>query len=290
MIYDTHAHCYWESLEPRIDEVVQSMFESGVTKATQIGCDIKSSEKAIALARRFPWVFYATVGFHPETAQDMSFTALEDNSSTSSEAIIWELESLIVENKQYIVAVGECGFDFHYIDGTDGWKIPADLNHLTEKAQEQIENQKYWWIEQWKLAQKYNLPLVIHTRDARDATLEFMRSNGINRCVMHCYSEDWEFARALLEFSDEIYFSFSGILTYKKSEKIQEAAKNIPLNRILVETDAPFLAPQPVRWKVNEPAYTRYTLEKLAELRWLQVLDIEDIIYANSLRFYGLQS
>jgi len=94
-----------------------------------------------------------------------------------------------------------------------------------------------------------------------------MKSNGINRCVMHCYSEDWEFARELIEFSDEIYFSFSGILTYKKSEKIQEAAKNIPINRILVETDAPFLAPQTVRGQVNEPAHTRYTLEKLAELR-----------------------
>lgn len=166
-----------------------------------------------------------------------------------------------------MVAIGECGFDFHYLDGSENGTKPVDMHSLSDKAQEQIENQKYWWIEQWKLAQKYNHPLVIHTRDAHDATLEFMRSNGIDRCVMHCFSEDWEFARELLEFSDEIYFSFSGILTYKKSEKIQEAAKNIPINRILVETDAPFLAPQIVRGQVNEPAYTRYTFEKLAELR-----------------------
>lgn len=165
------------------------------------------------------------------------------------------------------MAVGECGFDFHYIDGTDGGKIPANLSNLSQKALEQIENQKYWWLEQWKLAQKYHLPLIIHTRDAREATLDFMQENNINRCVMHCFSEDLDFARMLLDFSPEIYFSFSGILTYKKSEKIQEAAKNIPLNRILVETDAPFLAPQSVRGQVNEPTYTRYTLEKLAELR-----------------------
>lgn len=106
---------------------------------------------------------------------------------------------------------------------------------------------------------------------------------------MHCFSEDWDFARELLEFSDEIYFSFSGILTYKKSEKIQEAAKNIPLDHILVETDSPFLAPQAVRGTVNEPANTRYTLEKLAELRGVSVGDIEDVIYENSLRFYQLQ-
>ena len=84
---------------------------------------------------------------------------------------------------------------------------------------------------------------------------------------MHCFSEDWDFASRLIDFSDEIYFSFSGILTYKKSEKIQEAAKKIPLNKILVETDAPFLAPQVVRGQVNEPAFTRYNLEKIAELR-----------------------
>jgi TatD DNase family protein len=195
-----------------------------------------------------------------------------------------------------VVAVGECGFDFHYLDGISP-EISEQLKQnphrfaelLSKGALEQIENQKYWWLEQWKLAQRYNLPLIIHTRDAREATLDFMQENNINRCVMHCFSEDSEFACELLEFSDEIYFSFSGILTYKKSEKIQEAAKNIPLSRILVETDAPFLAPQTVRGQVNEPANTRYTLEKLAELRGVQVGDIEDRVYENSLRFYGLE-
>jgi TatD DNase family protein len=104
-----------------------------------------------------------------------------------------------------------------------------------------------WWLAQWNLAQKYDLPLIIHTRDARDVTLKFMKENNINRCVMHCFSEDWDFARELLESSDEIYFSFSGIVTYKNAQKIQEAAKKIPLNRILVETDSPFLPPQIVR-------------------------------------------
>ena len=111
----------------------------------------------------------------------------------------------------------------------------------------QKKNQEYWWLEQWKLAKKYDLPLVIHTRDARDATLDFMKMNHITRCIMHCFSEDWDFARELLEFSEEIYFSFSGIVTYKSALSIQEAAKKIPLDRILVETDAPFLAPVPLR-------------------------------------------
>ena len=163
------------------------------------------------------------------------------------------------------------------------------MANLSPKAREQIENQKYWWLAQWELARKYDLPLVIHTRDARNATLEYMIQNHIDRCVMHCFSEDLDFAQKLLDFSDEIYFSFSGILTYKKSEAIQEVARSISLDRILVETDAPFLSPQAVRGTVNEPANTRYTLEKLIELRTESPEEIEKQVYENSLRFYNLK-
>lgn len=283
MIFDTHSHCYWDTLEPRIEGIIDNMQQNWVTQVTQIGCDISTSQKAIALARRFPWVFYATVWLHPETAQDESIVQ-----NTEWILLSW-LDKLIFDNRDIVVAVGECWFDFHYLDGTNNWSISIDLQNLSIKAQDQIQNQKYWWLAQWHLAQKYHLPLVIHTRDARGETLDFMINNKINRCVMHCFSEDWDFARVLLDFSDEIYFSFSGILTYKKSEKIQEAAKQIPLDRILIETDAPFLAPQVVRGQVNEPANTRYVLEKLAELRWVQVEEIEEIIYQNSIRFYNIQ-
>lgn len=244
MIFDTHSHCYWDTLEPRIDEIVTNMQKNGVVKAVQIGCDIESSEKAIALAKRFPGVFYPTIGYHPEHSQHFARDTVEAELQT--------LESMIGEHRASIVAIGECGLDYHY---------------LTENREEEIDIQKYAWKIQGEWGKKYNLPLIIHTRDARDDTLKFMKEYHINRCVMHCFSEDWDFAQELLEFSDEIYFSFSGIVTYKKSEHIQEAAKNIPLSRILVETDSPFLSPQVVRGSVNEPANTRYNLEKIAELR-----------------------
>jgi TatD DNase family protein len=279
MIFDTHSHCYWDTLEPRIDEVIENMRRNNVTKAVQIGCDIESSKKAIALARLFPWVFYATIGYHPETAQDRVF----------DQNILQEFEELLIENRDLIVAIGETGFDFHYLDGTDDGKDSFDSENPTQKAREQIENQKVWWQAQWKLARKYDLPLIIHTRDARDDTLAFMRSESITRAVMHCFSEDIDFARELIDFSPEIYFSFSGIVTYKNALKIQEAARHIPLDRILVETDAPFLSPQIVRWTVNEPANTRYTLEKIAELRGASPREIEDVIYENSLRFYNIE-
>ncbi len=291
MIIDTHAHCYWETLEPRIDEIIANMQKNGVTLAVQIGCDIESSEKAIALARRFPWIFLATVGLHPETAQDnyeLWIMNYEWKAMSNSKKKLKQMNELISGNRDSIVGIGETGFDFHYLDGSDGGKIRVDLDHLSDKAREQIENQKYWWREQWKLAQKYNLPLVIHTRDAREATLEFMKAEWVNRAVMHCFSEDWEFARELLNFSSEIYFSFSWILTYKSAIKIQEAAQKIPLDRILLETDSPFLAPVPLRWTVNEPANTHYTLEKLIELRTESREEMTQKVYENSKRFYSI--
>lgn len=282
MIIDTHSHCYWDTLEPRIDDIITTMRQYQVEKAIQIGCDTITSKEAIDLARRFPGVFFATVWLHPETAQHESHIEWERWSW------IEEFDVLITQNRDIVVAIGECGLDFHYLDGSDNGKQKVDLNNLSKRAQAQIENQKFWWLEQWKLAQKHNLPLVIHTRDARDATIDFIKKHNINRCVMHCYSEDLDMARELMAFSDTIYFSFSGILTYKNAQKIQETAVSIPLDRILIETDAPFLAPQPVRGQVCEPAYTSYVLDKLVELRseWREV--IEATVYNNSRKCFGI--
>jgi TatD DNase family protein len=262
MIIDTHAHCYWDNIESRIEEVVSNMKVNNVDLAIQIGCDIQTSQKAIDLAKKFPGIFYATVWHHPETAQNESVFNILD------------FEKLIIDNRKYIVAIWETWFDYHYL-------VPG---------QESLQkfHQENWWLLQWELAKKYNLPLVIHTRDARDATVEFMITHDINRAVIHCYSEDPEFAERLLSFSSEIYFAFGGILTYKKSDSVQETARMLPLNRILLETDSPFLSPQVVRGTVNEPANTRFVLDKLCELRSESREEIERTVYENSLRFYWI--
>ena len=280
MIVDTHAHCYWDTMLPRIEDIVLNMQKADIKYAVQIGCDTKTSKSAIDLARRFSWTFYATVWLHPETAQNKNISEVGFQ--------IWEFERLMTENKESIVAIGETGFDFHYLDGSDDGKNPVDFTNLSLKAKEQIENQKIWWLAQWELAKKYNLPLVIHTRDARDATLDFMIQKNITRAVIHCYSENPDFAQKLLDFSSEIYFAFGGILTYKNAQSVQDTAKMLPLDRILLETDAPFLSPQKVRWTINEPANTRLVLEKLCELRGESSEDIENIVYENSLRFYNI--
>jgi TatD DNase family protein len=132
------------------------------------------------------------------------------------------------------------------------------------------------------------LPMIIHTRDARDATFDFIRDNDVWVAVMHCYSEDIEFAEQLMELSDDIMFSFSWILTYKNASKVQEAAQKIPLERIMIETDSPFLAPQPVRWTINNPTNVVYVLDKLIELRteWREL--IQRAVYENGRNFYKI--
>ena len=314
MIIDTHSHCYWDSLVDDIEGILAAMQEKNVVLAVQIGCDIVTSQKAISLAKKYPENFRATVGFHPCDAMNDGnwrdfFTFSEKISDEdfenfllkiyaenadfwdkifSNNPVLSEFEKMISENRDLVVAIGECGLDFHYLDGADDGKTPMYFSQISEKAIWQIQNQKFYWLAQWKLAQKYHFPLVIHTRDARDATLDFMKKFDINRLVMHCFSENPAMARELLDFSDEIYFSFSGIVTYKKSLEIQETAKIVPLDRILVETDAPFLAPQPVRGTTNHPANTRYNLEKIFELSSENNAQIEAQIFENSKKFYAL--
>jgi TatD DNase family protein len=244
---------------------MKSMKNHTITHAIQIGCDIPTSEKAIFLAKTYPDIFRATVGLHPADAQKYSLSEIQ--------LIIEQIEQMILVNPDLVVGIGEMGLDFHY---------------LSDNPDADKQKQYLAWELQSKLAQKNHLPMVIHTRDAREDTFNFIKEHKLENIIMHCYSEDRPFADRLMGLSDRIYFSFSGILTYPKATAIQEAAAYIPLDRILIETDAPFLSPQPVRGTVNEPANVRYVLEKLCELRSESSELIEQTVYENSRRIFGL--
>lgn len=188
--------------------------------------------------------------------------------------MVEELETMLIAYFDWVVAIGEIGFDYYHLD--------------PERAEEQKETQRDLFFAMTKLAIKYELPVIIHTREARVDTLRYIKESGIKKVIIHCFSEDYEFARELMEYSDEIYFSFSGIVTYKKSLAVQEAAKRLPLSKILIETDAPFLSPQIVRGTVNESANVRHVLAMIQDLRSESADEIERAIYENSLRVYGI--
>ena len=283
MIFDTHTHSYFEVLATRKEAVQENMLAAGVTHCVQIGCNIPSSRDAIQLARKFP-NSYASVGFHPTDAQNPALikdrSGIGENNSynESYDRISYEkwLREIIEQNRDIVVALWETGLDFYHMS-----------EDPSERAKELAE--QYYWFERFAaLWKEYSLPLIIHSRNARQETLDCIKKFNITSAVIHCFSEDSGFARELMEFSNDIYFSFSGILTYKKSLEVQETAKILPLDKILVETDSPFLAPQSVRGEVNEPAYTRYTLETLCSLRSESKEEVEKRVFENSLRFYGV--
>jgi TatD DNase family protein len=268
MIFDTHSHCFWNGLELRQDELRRNMQMHNVTRSVQIGTSVETSQEALKLARDWGADTWCTAGIHPSDCQDMSDDSISE--------LMNQLEDLIRANRDKVVAVGETGLDYY---------------HLTRgREKTQTITQKLFFAAQAGLAQKLELPLVIHTRNAAVDTIALMKEFGIKRAVMHCYSEGSSFAQELMDWSSEIYFSFSGVLTYKNAAAVQEAALTLPLNRILVETDAPFLVPQCVRgsFRVNEPAFTKHVMDFLKELRTEPGDIVEQTVWENSNSFFGI--
>lgn len=189
---------------------------------------------------------------------------------------IEKIRGLLKKERGSVVAIGETGWDFYRL---------SEDPLVREK---EIESERRAFSAQADLAEEFGLPLVIHTRNSGQATLDSLRELDIRNAVIHCFSEDLDFARKAMEISSGILFGFSGILTYKSAKNLHEAAKELPLDRILVETDAPFLAPEPVRGTTNESANVRHVLDRLKTYRHESSETVEKTVFANSLRFYGL--
>ncbi|MCG9110272.1 TatD family hydrolase, partial [Laribacter hongkongensis] len=234
MLIDSHCHLNFPDLAGRIDEVKASMREKGVERAVVISVNVPDypAVKALALAHE---EFWATVGVHPD---------VEDGPDMDEDFLVAEAAH------PKIIGIGETGLDYHWCKGDLEWQRERFRRHV-------------------RAARRAGVPLVIHTREAADDTLAVMREAGADAAggVMHCFTENWDVARAALDLG--FYLSFSGILTFKNARQVQEVAAKAPLDRILVETDSPYLAPVPYRGKQNEPAYTRFVAEYLTTLRGL---------------------
>lgn len=246
MLVDAHCHltgAYAEGAEAEAQ--LARARAAGVVGFIAVGTDLEDSRAVLALARSTPGV-QASLGVHPHEAR------------TWNEAGGVELEALAADPA--VRFVGETGLDFHY-----------DLS--PREAQEAA------FRAQIRLARRVGKPLMIHTRSAPAETLRVLREEGASAGIIHCFSEDRAFAEGALDLG--FHLSFSGILTFKKAEAIREVAAWAPLDRILVETDAPFLAPVPHRGRANEPGYVRYTAQALADLRGLPVARLADLTTRN---------
>ncbi len=246
MLIDAHCHLTGTYAEGVAAEALLARARAeGVEGFIAVGTDLADSREVLALAQGTPGV-QASLGVHPHEAK--TWTA-------GTEA---ELEALLGDPAARFV--GETGLDFHY-----------DLSPRAE--------QEAVFRAQIRLARRLDKPLMIHTRSAPAETLQVLREEGAHRGIIHCFSEDRAFAEGALDLG--FHLSFSGILTFKKAEAIREVAAWAPLDRILVETDAPFLAPVPYRGKPNEPGFVRFTAQALAELRGLDPRRLAEITTSN---------
>ncbi|MGE0108540.1 MAG: TatD family hydrolase [Bdellovibrionales bacterium] len=257
MLTDTHCHLGYKAMSKDVDGILARAREAGVGRFVTIGCQKNEFDIARNLAETKKDVFFA-LGIHPHEAE-----------KEGEEISVEELVELSQHPK--MVALGEAGLDYFY-------------DNAPREAQERV------FRTHIRAAIETGLPLVIHTRDAEEDTIRILSeerkgNEGKLRGVFHCYSSN----RELAEFGCEIdfYFSFSGMLTFKKSENVREVAKMVPLNRMFVETDAPYLAPEPFRGKVCEPAYVAHTARFLADLKGIDIKELEAVLEVNYQEFFG---
>ena len=250
MIIDTHAHLMLDQFEGELDAVIERAKAAGVEKIINVGCDLKSCKQAVEMLS-VDDCLYATLGLHPYDAADATDAVMAD----------WEKQ---IKDNERIVAIGECGLDYFKAE------VPKDVQ---EKA----------FRLQLELAQSLNIPIIIHNREADDDCLKIMDDYKVG-AVFHCYGSTAEFARKL--WYRGIYTSFTGIITYPKSEELQAVVDEVPMDLFMVETDCPYLAPQKYRGERNEPAYVTEVVAKIGELKNLPEKDVARISTENASEFF----
>jgi len=251
---DSHCHINFRQLGGKIDYVIQEAERMSVKYMLCVAVNLEDYPQILTLSDIYPNVF-ASVGVHPNETEG------EDPS----------VERLIELGKdQRVVAVGETGLDYFRSEGQLDWQRARFVRHI-------------------EAAKAIDKPIIIHSRNAPDDTISIMQENSAREAsgVMHCFTGDYPMAKQALE--QNFYISFSGIVTFKNATDLAEVAKKVPLDRILIETDAPYLAPVPKRGKENQPAYVRYIAEFLAELRGLEIEKFAEITTTNFLNLFRIK-
>ena len=254
MLFDTHAHLNDSRFDDDREELLRTLPEQGIGLVMNAGCSLEDSKEALKMAAPYDYI-YCAVGSHPDAADEVC------------DAVLEEYRMLCKQNSK-IKAIGEIGLDYHYED------IPRDL-------------QKKAFIAQMELARELDLPVIVHERDAHEDGMDIVRQFPTVKGVFHCYSGSAEMARQLTDMG--WYIGFTGVLTFKNARKAVETAQTIPLERIVIETDCPYMAPEPFRGKRNNPALVYRVAEKLAEIRGISVEEAKKITFENGKRVYRIE-
>ena len=253
MLFDTHAHMDDHAFDADREVLLTALPEQGIGLLMNPGCSLESSRNVCRLAREYDYI-YAAVGSHPDVADEVS------------EAVLQEYRVLVAENPK-VKAIGEIGLDYHYED------IPREIQLKAFRAQ-------------MELARELNLPAIVHERDAHEDGMKVVEEFPEVTGVFHCYSGSAEMAKWLVNRG--WYIGFTGVLTFKNARKALEVAAAIPLERIVLETDCPYMSPEPFRGRRNDPGKLYRMAEKLAELRGLSLKEIHRVTTENGKRLYRI--
>jgi len=260
MLIDPHCHIPHKNYEKSVEDIIREAEKEGVLKFIAIGTSIKESNLVKDISLKYDPIYYSVAIYpHEEMHTDLkeSLAILED--------------TFLVKKDKKLVAIGECGIDI------SNWQGGRD-----------IKDQVFLFEEQIKLAIKYDLPLIIHDRKGDEFVLELLNKyvpQGL-RGVIHCFDSTWDFAKQVLDLG--FYLSFSGMITYPKKEYLLDVIRQVPIDKFLVETDAPYLAPQGHRGEVNYSKYVKMVAEKFAEVRRLDLKDVEKFSYDNTSKLFNL--
>ncbi|MDG5789970.1 TatD family hydrolase [Evansella sp. AB-P1] len=254
MLFDTHVHLNADQYENDVEEVIERARKAGVSEMVVVGFDEKTIKKAMELVDSYEFI-YAAIGWHPVDAIDLN-----------EEYLQWIRQ---LSSHEKVVAIGETGLDYHW-----------------DKSPKEV--QKDAFRKQIQLAKEVKLPIIIHDRDAHQDIVEILKEENAEEVggIMHCFGGSIEIAKECLKMN--FYISFGGPVTFKNAKRPKEVAKEIPLNRLLIETDAPFLAPHPYRGKRNEPEYVKIVAEKLAEIKEISYEELAKSTTENAKKLFGI--
>lgn len=250
-LIDSHAHLDNEQFNEDREEVLNRIKEN-LDFAVNIGYDLASSKKSVEFAKNYDFI-YAVVGVHP------------DDIGEYSDEVERELEKLAQEDK--VLAIGEIGLDYHWMT------FPK-------------EQQQEVFRKQMKLAQRVGKPVAIHSREAMEDTLKILKEFPDVKGIFHCYPGSVEIAREVI---DNYYLGIGGVLTFKNAKKLVEVVENIPLDKLIIETDCPYMAPTPYRGKRNEPVYVEYVARKIAEIKGISYEEVVEVTNRNTRKAYGME-